>query len=103
VIEWHTTTLAQLVEEAGGFIKTGPFGSQLHAEEYVDDPSGVPVVMPKDMVRGKILDAEIKRVDELTAERLHGQEFPKRLVSANIRAHSQLEFFGGIREAMPSA
>ncbi len=33
-------------------LRTGPFGSQLHAYEYTE--SGVPVVMPKDMINGRI-------------------------------------------------
>lgn len=49
-------------------IQIGPFGSQLHASDYVDD--GLPVVMPQDMVDGAISDARIKRVKPGQAERL---------------------------------
>ena len=49
-------------------IQTGPFGSQLHAEDYVED--GVPSIMPKmaklttelaeQMKQGEVLDARIR-------------------------------------------
>jgi type I restriction enzyme S subunit len=42
---WHITTLGGV---CAGALQTGPFGSQLHASEYED--SGVPVLMPKDLV-----------------------------------------------------
>jgi type I restriction enzyme S subunit len=58
-----------LLELAGpGGIQIGPFGSQLHAEEYTE--TGIPVVMPSDL-RSDGLDASnIRRVTESTAERL---------------------------------
>ena len=34
-------------------IQPGPFGSQLHSSDYSD--AGVPIIMPKDMMDGKIL------------------------------------------------
>ncbi|UPW12537.1 restriction endonuclease subunit S [Gordonia amicalis] len=64
------TTLGQLCREGGGFIRTGPFGSQLHRSDYTDDPEGIPVVMPKDMARGRIDTSTIARIDECTANRL---------------------------------
>ena len=42
---WTLTTLGKLCD---GQLQTGPFGSQLHADEYVE--SGVSVLMPKDLV-----------------------------------------------------
>ncbi|MCK9904754.1 restriction endonuclease subunit S [Frankia sp. Cpl3] len=53
-----------------GGIQIGPFGSQLHANEYTDDPTGIPVVMPQDLVDGEIVTTEIKRVPEDVAVRL---------------------------------
>jgi type I restriction enzyme S subunit len=59
-------TLGELA--ATGGIQIGPFGSQLHAEEYTD--VGIPVVMPSDL-RSPGLDAtRIRRVAEQTASRL---------------------------------
>jgi type I restriction enzyme, S subunit len=70
VSEWRYIRLGEWVEAAEGSIKTGPFGSQLHAHEYTDDPLGIPVVMPKDMVDGRVARKHVSRVDEETAERL---------------------------------
>lgn len=65
---WPMTTLGQLCREGGGFIRTGPFGSQLHRSDYTDDPEGIPVVMPKDMARGRIDTSTIARIDEVHCE-----------------------------------
>ena len=49
-------------------IQTGPFGSQLHQSDY--SLSGTPVVMPKDIADGAIVDATIARVGPQHVERL---------------------------------
>ena len=49
-------------------IQTGPFGSQLHQSDY--SLSGTPVVMPKDLADGAIVDATIARVGPQHVERL---------------------------------
>ena len=49
-------------------IQTGPFGSQLHQSDYSE--CGTPVVMPKDLVGGKISEESIARVDKTHVERL---------------------------------
>ncbi len=56
---WRRTTLGQAM---GGrqALRTGPFGSQLHASDYVTE--GVPVVMPKDFAGGSIRTEGIARV-----------------------------------------
>lgn len=66
--EWEATTLGALCERNGGFVQTGPFGSQLHAEDYVDD--GVPVVMPQRLGDNTILEDGIARITEGDARRL---------------------------------
>lgn len=53
----YTQPLANLVVSKG--LQTGPFGSQLKAEEYTED--GIPVVMPKDIYGGKIKTDTIAR------------------------------------------
>lgn len=52
------TPLSKLVVEKG--LQTGPFGSQLKAEEYSKE--GIPVVMPKDILAGKIITNDIARI-----------------------------------------
>lgn len=42
--EWEYTTLGTACARGGGDIQTGPFGSQLHASDYV--PDGIPSIMP---------------------------------------------------------
>ncbi len=49
-------------------MQTGPFGSQLHAEDYVDD--GIPLVNPAHMIDGKIVSDSKVTVDEETSNRL---------------------------------
>lgn len=50
-------------------MQTGPFGSQLHAEDYVDD--GIPLVNPAHMIDGKIVPDSQVTVDEKTWQRLN--------------------------------
>ncbi|MEJ7772059.1 MAG: restriction endonuclease subunit S [Geodermatophilaceae bacterium] len=68
--EWPILTLGEICAEGGGFVRTGPFGSQLHQSDYVDDPDGIPVVMPKDMAVGRVDRSTIARIDKATARRL---------------------------------
>lgn len=65
---WSVETLGVLLSSPGAFVQTGPFGSQLHADEYVEN--GTPVVMPQDLVGGEIGTDRIVRVASATAERL---------------------------------
>ena len=51
-------------------MRTGPFGSQLHKSDYVDDLTATPVVMPKDMVDGRVDPVSIARVDDRVVKRL---------------------------------
>lgn len=60
--------LADLCGNSG--IQIGPFGSQLHAADYVSNGAGVPVVMPSDMETDEIVIANVARISESTATRL---------------------------------
>ena len=62
------TTLGALVDSGRGFIQTGPFGSQLHAHDYVED--GIPVVMPQQLGDNEIRVDGISRVTEHDRDRL---------------------------------
>ena len=48
-MEWKKHRLGELALS----IQTGPFGSQLHQSDYSE--CGIPVIMPKDMINGKIV------------------------------------------------
>ena len=57
----------------GSLIQTGPFGSQLHASEYVNE--GIPAFMPTDIKDGKLdfsgaAKISVKKADELGRHRL---------------------------------
>jgi type I restriction enzyme S subunit len=65
---WNHSTLAAEAKRCGGFVQTGPFGSQLHAADYVEE--GMPVVMPQDLINRRISIARIVRVTDEMAQRL---------------------------------
>lgn len=58
---WKLTTLGQVCDSN---LQTGPFGSQLHAHEYVD--TGIPVLMPKDLINFR---ANLSNAAKITALR----------------------------------
>lgn len=66
--EWEEVTLGEIARRSGGFLQTGPFGSQLHAHEYVLD--GIPVIMPQDMVNGELSVKSIARINQRKATAL---------------------------------
>ena len=55
--------------EISANIQTGPFGSQLHQYDYSE--TGTPVVMPKDLIGGKISEQSIARVSAEHVRRLN--------------------------------
>lgn len=71
-VEWLTEAPAHWPELALGAasnsIQTGPFGSQLHANEYID--GGVPVVNPSHLSEGRIAPDHSIAVTERKAARL---------------------------------
>ena len=61
--------------------QTGPFGSQLHAAEYIDN--GTPVINPANIVAGRLLPDSRITVDAATATRLAGHRLmPKDVIFA---------------------
>ena len=66
ISEQETHTLKELCEPKG--IKIGPFGSQLHASDYVSD--GIPVIMPSDMKNDFLSEEAIARITPEMADRL---------------------------------
>src|SRR5438105_1428918 len=63
-----TRTLGSIADEIGGIIRTGPFGSQLHESDYTEE--GTPVIMPKNIVDGKVSISNIARIPTHLVERL---------------------------------
>jgi len=57
---WTYTTLADACRAGGGGIQTGPFGSQLHASDYVE--AGVPSIMPQNIGDNRVVEAGISRI-----------------------------------------
>jgi type I restriction enzyme, S subunit len=66
--EWSVTTLGAVCEAQGGFIQTGPFGSQLHTSDYRE--IGTPVVMPTNIGDGGISVDGIARIGQVDIDRL---------------------------------
>lgn len=65
---WTRTTLGELCAKGGGSIQTGPFGSQLHASDYVE--TGIPSVMPQNIGENIISEKGIARITNADALRL---------------------------------
>ncbi len=65
---WTATTLGDACTQGGGNIQTGPFGTQLHASDYVDD--GIPSIMPSDLRDNRIDTSSVARIRGQDAERL---------------------------------
>ena len=66
--EWESITLGEACARNGGNVQTGPFGSQLHASDYVTD--GIPSIMPKNIGENRVIEDEIARITKDDAERL---------------------------------
>src|SRR5437667_6874396 len=67
-MRWQERTLDEIIDEEGGTIQTGPFGSQLHQTDYQEE--GIPVVMPQDIIDGRVDLNSVAKVSEEIANRL---------------------------------
>ena len=65
---WKWESLGEVCRRGGGGIQTGPFGSQLHASDYV--AVGVPSIMPRNIVHDRVDVEGIARITPSEAERL---------------------------------
>jgi type I restriction enzyme S subunit len=66
---WEISTLGEVCLRTGGNIQTGPFGSQLHASDYV--PFGIPSIMPKNIGENRILISDLSLISSDDAKRLN--------------------------------
>jgi type I restriction enzyme S subunit len=61
--DWRVVTLGHILAEQGGFLQTGPFGSQLHSRDYSKE--GVAVLMPQDIREdGSMDEAQAAKITE---------------------------------------
>lgn len=65
---WQETNLGELCEDELGLIQTGPFGSQLHASDYIQ--SGVPVVNPTHLLTNGIETDRLPHISRELADSL---------------------------------
>ena len=65
--DWEQTTLGIACGRGGG-VQTGPFGSQLHASDYVS--VGIPSIMPRNIGDNRIDENGIARISPDDARRL---------------------------------
>ena len=67
-VEWGRRSIRSLGAGHPGIVQTGPFGAQLHAEDYVED--GVPLLLIRNLQDGRIDMDGMPRVREADATRL---------------------------------
>lgn len=65
---WQRQTLKELGSGVPGAVQTGPFGAQLHAEDYVEE--GVPLILIRNIKDNGLDLAGLPRVTEKDAARL---------------------------------
>ncbi len=63
-MSWKTIKMGEVAVS----IQPGPFGSQLHSSDYSSE--GTPIIMPKDMVDGRISHADLLFVSDEHVKRL---------------------------------
>ncbi|MEH1916880.1 restriction endonuclease subunit S [Nostoc sp.] len=65
---WNVKALGELASKPHGCLQTGPFGSQLHKDEYQTE--GIPVINPTHLAGNKINPEDVPRISLQTASRL---------------------------------
>ena len=66
--DWEKSTLGEIVKNGNGILQTGPFGSQLHASDYVT--KGIPCIMPANIQDTRINLTKIAFIADKDAQRL---------------------------------
>jgi type I restriction enzyme S subunit len=95
--KFNRQTLGEICDAGGGEIKTGPFGTQLHQSDYVSD--GIPVVMPKNIVAGKVALDDIAQIGEDDAQRLKQHRLNRGDIVYGRRGDIGIHALVGQREA----
>ena len=72
---WASIRLGELCEKPSGALQTGPFGSQLHKDEYQEE--GIAVVNPTHLAGNMINHENLPRVSEGVARRLSKHQLQK--------------------------
>ena len=67
--DWPRITLGELCDQYSGELQTGPFGSQLHAHDYVENGE-VPVVPTSGIGRRRLISEGIPRISRSKADEL---------------------------------
>jgi len=67
--DWDYITLGEACSRGGGGVQTGPFGSQLHAADYVAE--GIPSIMPLNIGENRVVEDRIARITPKDAARLN--------------------------------
>jgi type I restriction enzyme, S subunit len=67
---WKVTTVQEFVDKGEAELKTGPFGTQLHASDYVDE--GTPVINVRNIGFGSVVPEKLEFLDVETVARLEG-------------------------------
>lgn len=66
--DWRHTTIGMICTEGAGNVQTGPFGSQLHASDYVS--TGIPLIMPKNLKEDRVSIDGVAKISSGDAGRL---------------------------------
>src|SRR5262245_62729385 len=65
---WHCTTVQEFVDRGEAELKTGPFGTQLHASDYVEE--GTPVINVRNIGFGSVVPEKLEYISDETVGRL---------------------------------
>jgi type I restriction enzyme, S subunit len=67
---WKVTTVQEFADKGEAELKTGPFGTQLHASDYVEQ--GTPVINVRNIGLGSVVPEKLEFLDTETVARLSG-------------------------------
>ncbi len=67
-ISWVTCTVQDFIDNGEAEVKTGPFGTQLHASDYVE--TGTPVINARNIGFGEMRAEKLEYISDETVQRL---------------------------------